>query len=132
MGLIATRNLSQHPNIQVLLIEVRNRNGGRTWTAKTFGEKLEMGRTWLRWNQPHLDHEIHRYGLHKHLKTSAGAFAPETQYFSQGDAPIRAFSLNESAGALERVAEKSVIYGLDTRTLMPFPHDPFREPASWR
>jgi hypothetical protein len=28
MGLIATRNLSQRPNIRVLLIEVRDRNGG--------------------------------------------------------------------------------------------------------
>ncbi|KAJ4309940.1 hypothetical protein N0V84_011232 [Fusarium piperis] len=54
-GLIAARNLSRNPNLSVLLLEGRDRIGGRTWTAKALGEELEMGGTWVHWNQPHKD-----------------------------------------------------------------------------
>lgn len=48
-GLIAARNLSQRPNLKVLLLEGRDRIGGRTWTAKALGEEFEMGGTWVHW-----------------------------------------------------------------------------------
>lgn len=132
-GLIAARNLSQDSTLHVLLIEARDRIGGRTWTAKAFGEEFEMGGTWVHWNQPHLYHELHRYGLHCYLKTSAGTMAPEKYYFKPARAPAREISPEESVAALERVAEKFfAIDGLDSRALMPFPHEPFREPAVWR
>lgn len=48
-GLIAARNLGQNPNHRVLLLEGRDRIGGRTWTAKALGEEFEMGGTWVHW-----------------------------------------------------------------------------------
>lgn len=132
-GLIAARNLAQDSTLRVLLVEARDRIGGRTWTAKAFGEEFEMGGTWVHWNQPHLYHELHRYGLHRYLKTSAGTSAPEKYYFKAAHFPVGEIPPEESVAALGRVAEKFFsIDGLNSRALMPFPHEPFREPAVWR
>lgn len=64
-GLIAARDLTQKYNLNVLLIEARDRIGGRTWTAKVLDEELEMGGTWVHWAQPHVYNELQRYGLHQ-------------------------------------------------------------------
>lgn len=132
-GLIAARNIAQDPTLRVLLVEARDRIGGRTWTAKAFGEEFEMGGTWVHWSQPHLYHELHRYGLHPYLKTSAGTSAAEKYYFKAAHSGVREIPAEESAAALERVAEAFFsIDGWDSRTLLPFPHEPFREPAVWK
>ena len=46
-GLIAARELSRQHGLNVLIIEGRDRIGGRTWTAKALGEEFEMGGTWV-------------------------------------------------------------------------------------
>lgn len=48
-GLVAARDLALDRNLRVLLIEARDRIGGRTWTAKAFGEEFEMGGTYVHW-----------------------------------------------------------------------------------
>src|SRR5699024_2522270 len=48
---------------QVLVLEARDRLGGRTWTDRRFGMNLEMGGTFVHWYQPHVWTEITRYGL---------------------------------------------------------------------
>jgi len=48
-GLIAARDLSANRNRSVLLLEARDRVGGRTWTANELGEEIEMGGTWVHW-----------------------------------------------------------------------------------
>ena len=48
-GLIAARDLSTIGGANVLLVEARDRIGGRTWTTSVFGENLKMGGTWLHW-----------------------------------------------------------------------------------
>jgi len=48
-GIVAARDLSWNPNSKVLLVEARDRVGGRTWTAKELGEDFEMGGTWVHW-----------------------------------------------------------------------------------
>lgn len=47
-GLVAARDLSKN-GLSVLLVEARDRIGGRTWTANAFGEEFEMGGTWIHW-----------------------------------------------------------------------------------
>lgn len=132
-GLIAARDLALKHGLRVLLVEARDRIGGRTWTAKVFGEEIEMGGTWVHWGQPHLYNELQRYGLHRNLKTSAGTQAPEKQFFKSSQSPVKEVSAADSAAALERVAQRFFnINGLDSRALMPYPHDPLREPALWR
>ncbi|KAI8311551.1 hypothetical protein K4K61_012000 [Colletotrichum sp. SAR11_59] len=46
-GLVAARDLSRNLHLRVLLLEGRDRIGGRTWTAKALGEEFEMGGTWV-------------------------------------------------------------------------------------
>lgn len=131
-GLIAARELSQRHNLKVLILEARDRIGGRTWTAKVLGEEVEMGGTWVHWGQPHLYSELHRCGLHKYLKTSAGTLAPAKQVFKHGKAPPREVSIEVAGETLERVAQAFfTIEGKSSRELMPYPHDPFKSPASW-
>ena len=47
-GLIAARDLAKSGS-SVLVVEARDRIGGRTWTAQVFGEEFEMGGTWVHW-----------------------------------------------------------------------------------
>lgn len=127
-GLIAARELNQRHNLRILLLEARDRIGGRTWTAKALGEELEMGGTWVHWNQPHLYSELRRYGLHVHLKTSAGTSAPMKQIFKQGNANPSEISIEEAGDVLERVARAFfTVDGYTSREIMPYPHDPFKK-----
>jgi lysyl oxidase-like protein 2/3/4 len=131
-GLIAARELSQRHNLKVLILEARDRIGGRTWTAKALGEEVEMGGTWVHWAQPHLYSELRRYGLHTNLKTSAGTATPTKQIFKHGSAPPQEISLEDSLDTLERLAEAFfTIEGNNSRQLMPYPHDPFKGGAPW-
>ena len=38
----------------VLVLEARDRVGGRTWTDRRLGHELELGATWVHWVQPHV------------------------------------------------------------------------------
>ncbi|KAF2627105.1 amine oxidase [Macroventuria anomochaeta] len=132
-GLVAARDISQHSNAKVLLVEARDRIGGRTWTARVAGEDIEMGGTWVHWNQPHVYNELHRYGLHSKLKTSAGTLRPEKQYYKAAGMVLQEVSPIEVNEMSEMVAARMFqIDGHDSRTLMPYPHDPLREPTPWK
>ncbi|KAF4971712.1 hypothetical protein FSARC_1511 [Fusarium sarcochroum] len=131
-GLVAARNLSRTSNSKVLLVEGRDRIGGRTWTAKARGEEFEMGGTWVHWNQPHVYSEIHRYKLQGNLKTSAGtADVKYTSYTASFGSPQQLDS-GETNQSVQRAADAFFsIDGLSSRDLMPYPHDPLRQPAPW-
>ena len=47
----------------VLLLEARDRLGGRTWSADWDGRRVEYGGAWVHWHQPHTFAEITRAGL---------------------------------------------------------------------
>jgi glycine/D-amino acid oxidase-like deaminating enzyme len=61
-GVTAARELSTRGR-RVLVLEARDRIGGRTWTDSFAGKSVEMGGTWVHWLQPHVWSEITRYGL---------------------------------------------------------------------
>lgn len=61
-GLIAARELGMLDR-EVLLLEGRDRLGGRTWTDRRLGCDLELGGTYVHWYHPHTWSEITRYGL---------------------------------------------------------------------
>lgn len=61
-GVTAARELSKK-GYRTLILEARDRLGGRTWVDQQLGRKLEMGGTWVHWFQPHVWAEISRYGL---------------------------------------------------------------------
>jgi monoamine oxidase len=61
-GLTAARELGRS-GYRVTVLEGRDRIGGRTWTSTFAGKSVEMGGTWIHWQQPHLWSEVTRYGL---------------------------------------------------------------------
>lgn len=61
-GVTASRNLSQKGH-NTLVLEGRDRMGGRTWYDHRMGENLEMGGTFIHWFQPNIWSETLRYGL---------------------------------------------------------------------
>jgi monoamine oxidase len=48
---------------ETLLLEARDRLGGRTWTARWNDTDIELGGGWVHWHQPHVWSEITRAGL---------------------------------------------------------------------
>ncbi len=48
---------------RALVLEARDRLGGRTWTADWHGRAIEYGGEWVHWHQPHTFSEITRAGL---------------------------------------------------------------------
>ncbi|MGH2641482.1 MAG: flavin monoamine oxidase family protein [Actinomycetota bacterium] len=61
-GLTAARELG-HRGRRVLVLEARERLGGRTWLSSFAGVDVEMGGAFVHWSQPHLWAEVTRYGL---------------------------------------------------------------------
>lgn len=61
-GVTVARELSQKGK-KVLILEARDRIGGRTWYDQKMGRNLEIGGTWVHWFQPHVWAEITRYQL---------------------------------------------------------------------
>src|SRR5579864_3121572 len=54
-----------------LLLEARERLGGRTWTAPWNGSEIEYGGAWVHWHQPHTWSELTRAGLRVNLSHNA-------------------------------------------------------------
>lgn len=67
--------VSLHPanndaGLKVLLVEARDRIGGRSWSSNIGGYPFEMGGTWVHWAQPHVWREISRYQMRTELEPS--------------------------------------------------------------
>ncbi|GAA4867191.1 NAD(P)/FAD-dependent oxidoreductase [Saccharopolyspora cebuensis] len=78
-GLITARELGRQ-GVRVVVLEARDRLGGRVWTDHRLGRDLELGGTWLHWVQPHAWAEVTRYGL----EVTRGP-RPEEAYWLAGD-----------------------------------------------
>lgn len=99
-GLAAARELSWRGR-SVLVIEARDRIGGRTRTDDVWGAKLEMGGTYVHWYQSHIWAEIDRYGL----GVRPGAAAASRAYW-MADGALRQGSVDDlSAFAGDRIRE---------------------------
>lgn len=78
-GLITARELGR-AGLSVVVLEARDRIGGRVWTDHRLGRDLELGGTWVHWVQPHVWSEITHYGL----EVTRGP-RPEEAYWLAGD-----------------------------------------------
>lgn len=114
-GITAARELAQN-NVEVTVLEARDRLGGRTWTKpSTLGRELDFGGTWVHWIQPHVWAEIIRYDLD--LTTSP---IPEQAYWLTGN-EIHTGSPDELFGLLDAGMTASTAGSME---LFPNPHSP--------
>ncbi|KAH0345760.1 FAD/NAD(P)-binding domain-containing protein, partial [Aureobasidium melanogenum] len=131
-ALVAARNLALDRNLRVLLLEARDRIGGRTWTAKAWGEEFEMGGTFVHWHQPHFYAEMHRHGLEKHIKMSAGTTTTDTILYKPRGLNVMGLDVAEYNPRIASIAEMFFsIDGMTPREVMPYPHEPSR-PQPWQ
>ena len=61
-GVTAARECAQRGR-RTLLLEARDRLGGRTWSGRWNGVPIEYGGAWVHWHQPHTFSELTRAGL---------------------------------------------------------------------
>lgn len=76
-GVTAARD-SMKNGYRTLLLEARNRLGGRTFSSEFAGHKIELGGTWIHWTQPFVWAETQRYGLK--LKETPEPFMSEQEH----------------------------------------------------
>jgi pseudooxynicotine oxidase len=121
-GVTAAREC-QRAGLRSVILEARNRLGGRTFTADFMGRPTDMGGTWVHWSQPYVWTEIRRHGLE--LRESLGATADKIIVHTSSDQIV---SLSY-AKVSERIEKAVSLYMGDSRTLLPLPHDPFGSDA---
>ncbi len=117
-GVTAAREC-RHAGYRVLLLEARNRLGGRTFTANFNGRPVDMGGTWVHWSQPHVWSEIRRSGLL--LRETSGAVADKLIVHTNKN-DIVTLSNERIGGEVERI---TAAYMGNSREILPLPHDPF-------
>ncbi|HET7516586.1 MAG TPA: FAD-dependent oxidoreductase [Actinomycetes bacterium] len=61
-GLTAAREL-RNAGRRVLVLEARDRLGGRAFTSQFAGTEVELGGAFVHWFQPHIFAELTRYGI---------------------------------------------------------------------
>ena len=57
---------------RTLLLEARDRLGGRTWSSEWNGFPIEYGGAWVHWHQPHTFSELTRAGLSVSISEDTG------------------------------------------------------------
>lgn len=77
-GVTAARD-SRKNGYKTLILEARNRLGGRTFSSEFAGHKIELGGTWIHWSQPFVWAEKERYGLQ--VKETPGNAVLATEKF---------------------------------------------------
>ncbi|RMJ24586.1 Monoamine oxidase N [Aspergillus sp. HF37] len=121
-GLTASRD-SSVAGLKVLLLEGRDRIGGRSWSSDIGGYPFEMGGTWIHWGQAHVWREIMRYQLQDEIKVSYDFSKGRNQYVQASSHGTQAFSHEEEEAltdsGLRKFFNKDGQYG---KWVMPFPH----------
>lgn len=98
-GLTAARNATLE-GLRVLLLEGRDRIGGRSWSSNIEGYPFEMGGTWVHWGQANTWREMLRYNMMNEVERSFD--------FSNG---VNHFELN--------MPEKGCTMGHDEEVCLP-------------
>ncbi|PYH31597.1 monoamine oxidase [Aspergillus neoniger CBS 115656] len=128
-GLTATRDLTV-AGFKTLLLEARDRIGGRSWSSNIDGYPYEMGGTWVHWHQSHVWREITRYKMHNALSPSFN-FSRGVNHFQLRTNPDSStYMTHETEDELLRSAlhKFTNVDGANGRTVLPFPHDMFHVP----
>jgi pseudooxynicotine oxidase len=100
---------------RTLLLEARDRLGGRTWSSEWQGLPIEYGGAWVHWHQPHTFSELTRAGLSVELGENAGR-----AHWHVGDE--RRTGTIEERDAIARRGWDRFVEGV--REALPQPHAP--------
>ena len=117
-GVTAAREVALRGR-SVLLLEARDRLGGRTWSADWDGVPVEYGGGWVHWHQPHTWSEITRAGLRVELSDDA-----ERAHWWIGN-ERREGTIAERDAIAERGWNRFVD---GVRDVLPNPYDPLLAP----
>jgi monoamine oxidase len=113
-GVTAAREASLR-GCEVLLLEGRDRLGGRTWSSTWEGHAIEYGGAWVHWHQPHTFSVLTRAGL----AIEAGREPERAGWYVGGE------RRSGTIGERERIAQRgwdAFVQGV--RTALPEPHNP--------
>lgn len=119
-GATAVRELGAR-GYRCLVLEARNRVGGRTFTTEVFGERADVGGQWVHWIQPHVWSELRRYGFE--LTETPGA--NPTAYGIYMNGRLQSFT---PARIIDAMASGIAKFAGDTTALFPRPYDPTFNP----
>ncbi|RYN63299.1 Monoamine oxidase N [Alternaria tenuissima] len=124
-GLTAARNAAVE-GLKVLLLEGRDRIGGRSWSSNIQGYPFEMGGTWVHWGQSNTWREMVRYQMmnevEKSFDFSHGVNHYELNIGLQGST----MSHDEEDALLIAALKKFTnIDGACGRNMIPLPYDMF-------
>jgi monoamine oxidase len=113
-GLTAAREL-RNSGHRVLLLEGRDRVGGRAWTSDLAGTEIELGGQHVHWFQPHVFAEMTRYGLSLEIPPEPARWS----YVTEGR--LRDSTVEE---LFPRVDELFARFFADAQATLPLPHQP--------
>lgn len=114
-GLTAARELS-NKGYKTLILEGRDRMGGRTWYDHRMGRYLEMGGTYVHWFQPNVWSEIMRYNLE-----TTKAPTLDASYWIADDQ----LTVGTEQEMFEKMSEGMALFTKDALKYFPRPYEPF-------
>lgn len=123
-GVSAARETSR-AGLRTLLLEARNRLGGRTFYSKFAGENVELGANYLYWLQPHIWAEVERYGLP--IDDTPAAVNPERWIYLKDGKPVEA-DVQVLGAKVDRAMTE---FCAKARDVFPQPYDPYLTDA-WK
>jgi monoamine oxidase len=113
-GVTAAREAARDGR-STLLLEARDRLGGRTWTAPWRGHDIEYGGGWVHWHQPFTFSEITRAGLAVELSGDPDV----TAWYVDGE---RRTGTIAERDAIANAGWMRLVEGVEES--LPNPHDP--------
>ncbi len=114
-GLTAARD-AQLAGFKTLVLEARNRLGGRTFSTEFEGNLIELGGTWVHNTQPFVWAEMQRYGIP--VIETPGAVAEDIRLLMP-DGKLRQLTGRD----VEEIAIGWQTYCAKSRELLPRPYD---------
>ena len=118
-GITAGRELSRR-GLHALILEGRDRIGGRTWRTEYQGQQFELGGAYVHWAQPHVLAEITRYGLS--IVPGADVEVHEVRVLSDGE--LHTFGVEQGYTLLSDAYAALYQARPQPDQLFPFPYDP--------